>query len=181
MQANFRFFLYAVFGVLAIWFLMMVIDIYVFMHTDVDDVVSGTVPMNRTDIGDRCGSEYDKSASLVDYKLSKEGQIIYLCPPGLSPIRSKVTAITITDAFRQSLIPAQLARISQFYPVAVKAPATAVVVIPQTQGAPVETAAPAPAPVLPTPPPAMSSAPPPVENTSPVTKAEPVPADNTSN
>jgi hypothetical protein len=108
MQANLRFFLYAVFGVLAIWFLIMVIDTQVFLHTNADDIVSGTVPMNRTDIGDRCGAEYDKSVSLVDYKLTPEGQIIYQCPLGLSPIRRKVTAIMITDAFRQFLRPAQL-------------------------------------------------------------------------
>jgi hypothetical protein len=180
MQANLRFFLYAVFGVLAIWFLIMVIDTQVFLHTNADDIVSGTVPMNRTDIGDRCGAEYDKSVSLVDYKLTPEGQIIYQCPLGLSPIRRKVTAIMITDAFRQFLRPAQLTRILQFYPVAATAPAAgAVVVTPTTTpGAPAETATPAPVPV-PTPPPAMSSAPPPVENTSPVTKAEPVPADST--
>jgi hypothetical protein len=178
MQANLRFFLYTVFGVLAIWYMLMVIDIHVFMHTDVDDIVSGTMPLNRTDIGERCGAEYANSPSLVDYKLTSEGVLKYLCPPGISPIRSKVTAEVVTDAFRRTLSAAQQAKIMQFYPVA--APAAAA---PAAQGtipvtATPETAATAPAPAAPAPAPAMSSTPPPVENTSPVTPAPAAPANN---
>jgi hypothetical protein len=167
MQENIRLMIFTAVGVVIVWFIIMIIDVHVFLHSDINETVSGNIPMSRTDIGDRCGSEYVNSNTVVDYKLNMEGQIVYLCPTGISPIRSRVTAMVIPEAFRRSLTPAQQAKVLMTYPgVIPPSPST----IPASQGG----QRPAPIPQSVNPPP-ISNTPPPIQNSSvPVpTAAEP--------
>jgi hypothetical protein len=157
MQSTLRIAILTVVGLLVIWFMIMTVDIHMFLHTDADDIVFGTVPMNRTDIGDRCGTEYVNSTTMVDFKLNGEGQIVYLCPPGISPIRSTVTAVTLSDAFRKMLSPAQQVKVIASYPAVQAVTPAAQPNVPQTNAA----QPPAAAPSQP-----MSNTPPPVQSTS---------------
>ncbi|MES2217195.1 MAG: hypothetical protein V4501_02160 [Pseudomonadota bacterium] len=160
MQSTLRWFILTVVGLFVIWFMIMTVDIYVFLHTDADDVVFGTVPMNRTDIADRCGTEYVNSGTMVDFKLNGGGQIVYLCPLGLSPIRSKVTAVTLPDAFRKILTPAQQIKVIATYPMTVQS-LTPPAAQPSNANPTPDTTAPVAAPAEP-----MSNTPPPVQNNS---------------
>jgi hypothetical protein len=159
MQENLRLIILSLVGLIIIWFMVMVVDIHMFLHTDADDLVFGVTSMNSTDIGDRCGTEYVNSRTLVDFKLSPQsGQIFYLCPPGLLPIRTKVVANTLSDTFRKQLTPAQQIKVLTFYPVAQATP-VAPVANPAT-----ENTAPLP----------MSNTPPPVQSTTtPIPSAAP--------
>jgi hypothetical protein len=118
MQSNLRLLIWTLVGILAVWFIVMSADVYLFTHSDADEVVYGTVAMNRTDIGDRCGTAYVNSPTLIDFKLNSQGQIVYLCPLGVSPVRETVVAMTIPDMERRGFTPAQQAKINATYPVA---------------------------------------------------------------
>ena len=155
MQDNLRLMIFTIIGVVVAWFMVMIIDIHMFLHSDINDSVSGEVPMMRTDIGDQCGSEYVNSATLVDFKLNNSGQIVYLCPLGMSPIRKTVIANTLPAAFRNSLTPAQKAKITVTYPdltpqvIPAAQPMNGAVpqqVVPVQSAAPAAQANPAPAP-----------------------------------
>jgi hypothetical protein len=173
MQDALRTIMFTIIGLVILWFIAMTVDTHIFLDTDIDTVVFGTVPMNRTDIGDRCGQEYVNDTTLVDYKMNSSGAMVYLCPLGLSPIRTKVTANSIPDAFRRTLTPPQQIKVLSYYPVAPAAAAAPVTTAP---------AATAPQPVAPTsapattPAPPMSSEPPPVENSSTPVPAPAAPA-----
>ena len=169
MQDALRTIMFTIIGLVILWFIAMTVDTHLFLNTDVDSVVFGSVPMNRTDIGDRCGQEYVNDGTLVDYKMNSSGAIVYLCPLGLSPIRGKVTANTVPDAFRRTLTPPQQIKVLSYYPMVPAAAAvlvnpsatTSTTAVPAQPGeAPVATA-----PAT-TPAPPMSNEPPPVENSS---------------
>lgn len=116
MQA-FRLVVLTLIGVIIAWFVIMAVDMQLFLNTNVDPTVVGTVAINRTDIDARCGIGYQGSVIQVDYKLNTKGQIVYLCPLGLWPIRDRVVATTITEDLKRTLPPTQLTRITQFYAV----------------------------------------------------------------
>jgi hypothetical protein len=115
MQDTLRLMVFTVIGVIGIWFVIMSINVHLFLHTDIDSDVSGIVPISRTDIGNQCGDQYQNSNEFVDFKLNTGNQIVYLCPLGISPIRHTVIATTLTDKFKALLTPKQLAKISAAY------------------------------------------------------------------
>jgi hypothetical protein len=116
MQDTLRLIIFTIIGVIGIWFITMTVDVHIFLHSDIDPLVSGNIPLNRTDISDQCGADNQNSAELIDYKLNTANQIVYLCPLGIWPIRSTVVAATISDNFRRTLSASQLAKVNAAYP-----------------------------------------------------------------
>jgi hypothetical protein len=116
MQDTVRLIIFTIIGVVGIWFVTMTADVHIFLHSDIDPLVSGNIPLNRTDIGDQCGADNQNSGALIDYKLNTANQIVYLCPLGVWPIRSTVIAATISDNFRRTLSATQLAKVNAAYP-----------------------------------------------------------------
>lgn len=124
MQQNLVLIFYTLIAIVVLWFLTMTVSRNLFLHSDSDLSISGTVAINDTDIGNQCGDDYTNSSEPVEYKLNNEGKIVYLCPQGLWPIQSKVVAATLTDQFRNSLSPAAQAKLLQLYPPQPTQPAT---------------------------------------------------------
>jgi hypothetical protein len=116
MQENLRLIMWTAVGVIAIWFIAMTVNRNIFTHANVARRIVGTVPMSKTDIGDKCGSEYVSSDRLVEFKLNSTGQIVYLCPQGLWPIQQSVIAITLSHEFITRLSPEVAARLEIYYP-----------------------------------------------------------------
>ncbi|MDR3476638.1 MAG: hypothetical protein P4M14_01235 [Gammaproteobacteria bacterium] len=122
MQQNLVLIIWTIIGIIAVWFLAMAINRNIFLHTDADLSVYGSVAIINTDIGNQCGDEYINSTEQVEFKLTQTGKIVYLCPQGWSPLQKKVTAVTLTDEFRRSLRPNELDKVSIHYPLQVAAP-----------------------------------------------------------
>ena len=116
MQDTIRLIIYTILTVIGVWFITMTINTHMFLHSDIDPLVNGFIPLNKTDVGGQCGPEYENSARVIDYKLNTENQIVYLCPQGISPIRTTVVAARISDFFRNKLRPDQLAKVNAAYP-----------------------------------------------------------------
>jgi hypothetical protein len=116
MQDSIRLIIFTTIAVVLAWFVVASIDTHLFLNTNADPVAWGIIPMSRTDIGNQCGDEYQNSNVMVNFKLNTSNQIVYLCPRGLSPIRSTVVAKSISDNFRKSLTSIQLARVNAAYP-----------------------------------------------------------------
>ena len=124
MRGNLVLILWTFIGIAAVWFLAMSINRNIFLHSDIDMTVYGTVPMNITDIGSQCGDEYASSNEQVEFKLNTEGRIVYLCPQGWSPLQKKVTAVILTDNFRRTLRPNEQTKVSINYPLQTEAQPT---------------------------------------------------------
>lgn len=122
MRGNLIVILWTLIGIAVAWFLMMSISRNIFLHSDIDISVYGTVPMNITDIGNQCGDDYVNSNERIEFKLNTAGKIVYLCPQGLSPIQKKVTAVILTDDFRNTLRPNEQAKVFISYPLQAAAP-----------------------------------------------------------
>jgi hypothetical protein len=122
MKGNLVLIIWTIIGIIAAWFLAMTINRNIFLHTDADLSVYGTVAINNTDIGNQCGDEFINSSERVEFKLTQTGRIMYLCPQEWSPIQKKVTAVTLTDDFRRSLRPNELDKVSIHYPLQAEAP-----------------------------------------------------------
>ncbi len=118
---NFPLLLWTIIGLAAAWLIAMTVNRNIFMHYDIDRTVQGTTLVKFTDIADQCGTNTDPNDA-VEYKLSEEGQIIYLCPQGIWPIQKVVAAVTLTPEFRRRLNPLLLKKIVQFYPEQVAQP-----------------------------------------------------------
>ena len=114
MQDNLRFFLWIVVTLLVAWFTTMTVSRNLFFNYNADSLVSGTVAIQNTDIGNQCGAP--SSNELIDYKLTRDGKIIYLCPLGFWPIQKRIVAINLTDNFRKNLPTPFLSKISVYYP-----------------------------------------------------------------
>lgn len=116
MQSNLGLIIWTVIGFVAAWVFAMSISRNSFLHYDVDASVVGVVNISKTDIGDQCGTDAQASDEKVDYKLDEKNKIVYLCPQTWWPIQDTVIAATITDAFKNSLSPAQQAKVIAAYP-----------------------------------------------------------------
>jgi hypothetical protein len=113
---NMRLILWTVVAAAAIWFITMTVNRNIFNHSNVERSLTGTIPMSRTDIGDKCGAQYVNANEFVQYKVTPTGQLVYLCPQGLWPIQTTVNAVTLTPDFRNTVSPTFRAKLDLYYP-----------------------------------------------------------------
>jgi hypothetical protein len=116
MQENIKLVIYTIVGLFVLWFIAMTVNRNIFLHSDIDGTFYGTVAMNKTDIGEQCGSETSNNFEMIEYKLNQKDQIIYLCPQGLWPIQKTVIAVNVSDDLRRTFSPAVFAKINAIYP-----------------------------------------------------------------
>jgi hypothetical protein len=116
MQGNIKLIIYTIAGLFVLWFIALTVNRNIFLHTDIDGAFYGTVAMNKTDIGDQCGSNNSNNYEIIEYKLNARGQIVYLCPQDLWPIQKIVIAATVSDDLRRTFAPVVQKRIATLYP-----------------------------------------------------------------
>jgi hypothetical protein len=83
------------------WFMALAYNQFMFYRTDVLSGAYGYIRANQTDIGIQCGKDFSQSNPEVEFKLSAQGELIYLCPTMFWPIQQQVRAQKIPDQLKR--------------------------------------------------------------------------------
>jgi hypothetical protein len=116
MQDNLRLVMWTVAALVAAWVIVMTAQRNLFIYSDVNSGLHGTIPMDKTDIGAQCGAKWVNSNQQVIYKVDNAGHLLYLCPRGLWPIQDTIQAAALTNGFKTSVSDETLSALNVLYP-----------------------------------------------------------------
>ncbi len=115
MQSFVSFIVWTLAAVIIAWFLTLSINRYLFYYSNVNTIIQGEIRISDTDIGTQCGSGINPLL-MVDYKLTEDGRILFICPQGWWPIQREVITRTISTNFRKRLTQIQRTELNKYYP-----------------------------------------------------------------